>query len=75
MCEVEHGSHPAATCGDREHVLRGPELPHAAHDLDAERHCAILLLQSLAQLAQLFDDRIDCSVALTPEQEAGVEDD
>ena len=60
---------------DREDVVCGPELAHAAHDLDAERHGPVLLLQPLAQLAELLDDRIDRSLALTAEQEAGVEDD
>src|SRR5580765_7182808 len=51
------------------------QLAHAAHDLDAERDRPVLLFQSLAQLTELLDDRIDRSLALTPEEEAGVEDD
>jgi hypothetical protein len=66
---------PARACRDREDVVRGPKLAYAAHDLDSERNGAVLLLQPLAQLAELFDHRVDRGVALTAEQETGVEDD
>ena len=41
----------------------------------AERHGAVLLLEPLAQLAELLDDRVDRLLARPAEQEAGVEDD
>ena len=75
MREVEHRADPARARRDREHVLRGAELAHASHDLDAERHRAVLLLQPLTQLAQLLDDGVDRGLALAAEQEARVEDD
>ena len=46
--EVDHGPHPAAARRDRDHVLERADLAHAAHDLDAERNSAALLLQPLA---------------------------
>jgi len=73
--EVDDWADPARACRDREDVVRGPKLAYAAHDLDSERNGAVLLLQPLAQLAELFDHRVDRGVALTAEQETGVEDD
>ena len=61
--------------GDREDVLGGAELAHAAHHLDPERHRAALALESLAQHAELLDDRVERVRALAAEQEARVEDD
>jgi len=46
--EVEHRPDPTAPRRDGEDVLRGAELPHASHDLDAERNRPVLLLQPLA---------------------------
>jgi len=73
--KVEHGADPATARGDREHVLCRAELPHASHDLDAERDRAILLLQPLAELAELLDDRVDRHVTLATEQEPWMKDD
>src|SRR6185436_13457239 len=75
MCEVEHRSNPPQARRDREDVAGGPQFADAAHDLDAEWHCPVLLLQSLAQFTELLDDRIDRNLALTSEEEAGMEDD
>ena len=55
--EVDHRPHPRQLRRDREHVLGGPELAHAAHHLDPERHRPALALEALAQLAQLLDHR------------------
>src|SRR4029077_10342703 len=56
-------------------VLERADLAHASHHLDAERHRPILLLQSLAQLAELLDDGRERVLARASEQEAGMEDD
>ena len=73
--EVDHRPDPAGARGDREHVVGGAELPHAAHHLDAERDEAVLRLEPLAQLAELRDDVVERRLALAAEQEARMEDD
>jgi len=75
MREVEDGADPARASGDREDVVRSAELAHAAHDLHAEGNRTVLLLQPLAQFAQLFDHGVDRRVALAAEEEAGMEHD
>jgi len=54
--EVEDRPDPGAPRGDREHILGCAQLPDPAHDLDAERDRAVLLLQPLPKLAELLDD-------------------
>ena len=73
--EVEHRPDPGELGGDREHVLGAAEVADASHHLDAERHGAALAFESLAQLAELLDDRGQRLLACPAEQEAGVEDD
>ena len=46
--EVEDGTDPAEAPRDLDHVVRGSELAHASHHLDAERHAAVFLLQPRA---------------------------
>ena len=73
--EVDHGPHPVELRGDLADVVDRAQLAHAAHDLDPERHGAILPLEPLAQLGQLLDDRGDRVLARSAEQEARVEHD
>ena len=73
--EVEHRPDEVDLRRDREHVVERPELAHASHHLDAERHEPVLRLEPLAQVAELVDDVGDRALALAAEQEAGVEDD
>src|SRR3712207_7855998 len=47
----------------------------AAHDLDAERNASALLLEPLAQLAGLFAHVVQRALAISAEEEAGMEDD
>ena len=47
----------------------------SAHDLDAERHRAILAHEALAKLAELLDDRVNRVLARSTEEEARVEHD
>ena len=68
--EVEHWANPIEPRRDRQHVVDRPELVHAPHHLDPERHAAALLLQPLAQLARLLDDVVERLLALAFEQEA-----
>src|SRR4051812_4386991 len=75
MGEIDDRADPAGPSGDREHVFGRPELPDAAHDLDPERHCTVLALEPLSQLAELLDDRVDRVRTLASEQKAWVEDD
>jgi len=75
VSEVDDGADPARACRDCEDVLRSSQLTHAAHDLHPEGNGAVLLLQPFAELAELFDHRVDRRVTLAAEQEAGVEDD
>ena len=76
MCAKSSTGRTQSSCdGDREHVVDGAELAHAAHHLDAERHEPVLRLEPLAQLAELLDDVVDRVLALAAEQEAGMEDD
>ena len=56
-------------------VVDRTDLAHAPHHLDPERDCAVLALETLAQLAELLDDRIDRILARASEQEARMEDD
>jgi len=73
--EVDHRPHPTGARGDGEDVLGGAELADASHDLDAERYGPVLLLQPLAQLAELLDDGIDRGLALATEQVTRMKDD
>src|SRR5687768_14849202 len=75
MRKVEHGTDPAGSPRDLEHVVERAEVAHAAHHLDAERDGAILTPESLAQLSQLLDDGVERVLARTAEQEARMEDD
>jgi hypothetical protein len=72
--EVEHGADPAGAAGDLDHIVEAPDLAHAAHHLDAERHRAVLPFEALSQLRELPDDRVESGGSLAAEQEAGVED-
>jgi len=72
--EVENGAHPAGASRNREDVLGSPKVPDAAHDLDPERHRAVLALEPLAELVELLDDGVDRVRALAAEQKARVED-
>jgi hypothetical protein len=38
--EVENGSHPVETARDLDDVVHRPEIAHASHHLDSERHRA-----------------------------------
>ena len=73
--EVEHGADPIEPRRDLDHVVDRPELAHAAHHLDPERHGAVLALETLAQLTELVDDRVDRLLAGALEQEPRMEDD
>ncbi len=55
MREVENWADPAEAPRDLDDVVCRSELAHAPHHLDAERHGAVLLLQSRTQLAELLD--------------------
>ena len=61
-------------CEISQHVVERAEVAHAAHHLHSERNGAILLLQSLAELAQLLDHGVEGVLARALEQEAGMED-
>ncbi len=73
--EVEDGAHPADATRDLDHVLERPEVAHATHDLDPERHCATLRLEPLPERPELLDDGRDGILARSSEQEAGMEHD
>jgi len=73
--EVENGSHPVEPARDLDDVVHRSQIAHASHHFDSERHCTSLRLESLAQHAELIDDRVDRSLAFAAEQEPGVEDD
>ena len=75
VCEVEHRPHPARALRDLDDVVERAEVAYAAHHLDAERHGPLLALESLAERAELLDDRGDRVLAAAAEQEARVEDD
>jgi len=75
MCEVEDGADPAGAAGDRDHVVEAAEVVHAAHHLDAERHRAVLALEALSKLGELLGDRGDRGLAVSAEEEAGMEHD
>src|SRR6185437_14744588 len=72
--EVENGAHPAGASRNREDVVGSPKVADAAHDLDPERHRAVLALEPLAELVELLDYGVDRVRALAAEQKAGVED-
>ena len=57
--EVEHGPHPGHARRDREHVIERAEVAHTPHHLDAERYCAVLLLQAQAQHSELLHDAVE----------------
>ena len=69
--EVEHGADPVESRRDLDDVVDRPEFAHAAHHLDPKRHRAVLALESLAQLAELLDDRVDRFLTRSLEQEPG----
>ena len=73
--EVERRADPARPARDLDHVVDRAEVADASHHLDAEGHRALLLLEALAERAELLDDRVDRVLPAPPEQEAGVEDD
>ena len=62
VSEVEHGPDPAGAPGDLDDIGERAEVAHAAHHLDAERHRAVLALESLAQAAELLDDGVQRSL-------------
>ena len=72
--EVEDRAHPPGAARDLEYVVERPEVAHAAHDLDAEGHGAVLRLEALAERPELLDDRVERILPRALEQEAGVED-
>jgi len=65
--EIDDRADPACARRDCENVLRSSQLTHAAHDLHAEGNGAVLLLQPFAELAKLFDHRVDRCVTLAAE--------
>ena len=73
--EVEHGAHPAGPARDLDDVVERAEIADTPHHLDAEGNGPILSFQTLAQRAELLDDRGDRVLPRAAEQEAGVEDD
>ena len=75
MREVDHRPKPRDARGQLEHVVDRAELAHPAHDFDAERDRAALLLEAVAQGFEPRDDVVERLRAVPPEPEARMDDD
>jgi hypothetical protein len=75
MREVDDRANPRQARRDEKNVVEAPDLADPAHDLDTERHGAILRLEPSPELGELLDDLGEGALAGPAEQEAGMEDD
>jgi hypothetical protein len=73
--KVEHRADEGDARGDLEDVVERAELAHAAHHLDAEWDEPTLALEPVAEQEQLFDNGVEGTPPLAPEQIARVKHD
>lgn len=74
MSEVDDGPYPREGVCYQQNVVLATQIADSAHHLDAERNDSLLCSQAFSELGKLLDHRRERGVALSPQQEARVND-